>query len=40
MKEEQMTPKLFNDGFNRATTKMFWSIDNPELGASENVILT
>ena len=31
---------LDNASFNRATTKKFWPIVNPELGASGNVVLT
>ena len=40
MKEKKWHQNLNNASFNWATTKMFWPIVNPELGASENMVLT
>ena len=39
MKGKKWHQNLNNASFNRATTKIFWAIVNPELEASENVIL-
>ena len=39
-KKKKWHQNLNNTSFNRATTKHFWPIVNPELGASENVVLT
>ena len=40
VKKEIWHQNLNNPSFNRATTNFFWPIVNPELGASENVVLT
>ena len=39
-KKKKWHQNLNNTSFERATTQFFWLIVNPELGASENVILT
>ena len=40
VKKEIWHQNLNNPSFNRATINFFWPIVNPELGASENVVLT
>ena len=39
-KKKKWHQNLNNTSFERATTQFFWLIVNPELGASENVVLT
>ena len=39
-KKKKWHQNLNNTSFNRATTKMFWPIVNPEFSISENKVLT